>query len=142
MQSNHKQVIIIGAGISGLVCAYRLKALGVNVALIEKSPQVGGVIQSLQVDEFLIEKGPNSTRGTPEFLSLIEELQIFDELIEGNPKAPAFVYYKNRLRVVPMSPASLIKTDLLSFAGKLRLFKEPFVHKGESTGEESVYDFF
>jgi oxygen-dependent protoporphyrinogen oxidase len=142
MQSQHKQVVVIGAGISGLVCAYRLKSLGVDVALIEKSAHVGGVIQSRQVDDFLIERGPNSTRGTAEFLSLIEELGLMSELIEGNPKAPAYVYHNGKMRAVPMGPASLLKTDLLSFGGKLRLFKEPFVSKREATGEESVHDFF
>ncbi len=142
MQSLHKQIVVLGAGISGLVCAYRLKALGLDVALLEKSPHIGGVIQSLRVDDFLIERGPNSTRGTAEFLSLIDELQLTEELIEGNPKAPAFVYYKNRMRVVPMSPPSLIKTDLLSIGGKFRLFKEPFVAQRQSSGEESVFDFF
>lgn len=142
MQNNHKQVVVIGAGISGLVCAYRLKRLGVTVTLLEKSSEPGGVIQSRRVDDFLIERGPNSTRGTAEFLSLVEELGIGNELIEGNPKAPAFVFYKNKMRVVPMSPPSLVKTDLLSPGGKLRLFKEPFVSKRVSSGEESVHDFF
>ncbi|MEW6129141.1 MAG: protoporphyrinogen oxidase [Acidobacteriota bacterium] len=142
MQNTHKQVIVLGAGISGLVCAYRLKTLGVNVALIEKSNRAGGVIQSQMIDNYLIERGPNSTRGTAEFLSLVDELGLTDDLIEGNPKAPAFVFYKNKMREVPMGPPALIKTNLLSFAGKLRLFKEPFVSKREATNEESVYSFF
>jgi flavin-dependent dehydrogenase len=35
MENHHKQVVVIGAGIAGLVCAYRLKSLGVDVLLIE-----------------------------------------------------------------------------------------------------------
>ncbi|MGH9841041.1 MAG: FAD-dependent oxidoreductase, partial [Blastocatellia bacterium] len=52
--------IIIGAGISGLVAAHRLKKMGRHVLLIERSDRAGGVIQSLQTEEFLIEQGPNS----------------------------------------------------------------------------------
>ena len=36
--------IIIGAGISGLVTAHRLKKLGQNVLLIESSNKVGGAM--------------------------------------------------------------------------------------------------
>jgi len=66
--------IIVGAGISGLVAAHRLKMLGRAVLLFESSDRVGGVIQSLDADGFLIERGPNSLRGTHEFLDLVEEL--------------------------------------------------------------------
>jgi len=83
---NHRAAVVIGAGISGLVCAYRLKTLGVDVALIEKSDRVGGVIQSERIDGFLIERGPNSSQGTEELLALVEELGITGELAEGNPR--------------------------------------------------------
>ncbi len=141
MQSYRKDVIVIGAGLSGLVCAYRLKSHGVDVALLEKSSLVGGVIQSETIDGFLIERGPNSAQGTPELLTLVDELGIADELIEGNPKAPAYVYFNGRLRAVPMSLPALMKSDLLSRSGKLRLLREPFIQKRYSQDEESVYDF-
>jgi protoporphyrinogen/coproporphyrinogen III oxidase len=141
MQSNRKDVVVIGAGISGLVCAYRLKRLGVEVALLEKSPQAGGVMQSDMIDGYLIERGPNSAQGTPELLTLVAELGITDGLVEGKAKAPAYVYFNGRLRVVPMSPPALIKSDLLSLSGKLRLLKEPFISKRDSQEDESVADF-
>jgi renalase len=40
--SNHRQVIIIGAGISGLLCASLLKQQGFTVAVLEKSRGLGG----------------------------------------------------------------------------------------------------
>jgi protoporphyrinogen/coproporphyrinogen III oxidase len=141
MQNNRKSVVVIGAGISGLVCAYRLKTLGVDVTLLEQSPQIGGVIQSLRIDDFLIERGPNSAQGTVELLALVDELGITGELVEGNPKAPAYVYFNGKLRAVPMNPPSLITSDLLSLGGKFRLLREPFVSKRELQAEESVSDF-
>jgi protoporphyrinogen/coproporphyrinogen III oxidase len=141
MQNNRKDVVIIGAGISGLVCAYRLKRLGVDVVLLEQSPQIGGVMQSVRIDDFLIERGPNSAQGVPELLALVDELGISDELVEGNPKAPAYVYFNGKLRAVPMSPPSLIASDLLSLSGKLRLLREPFIGKRNAQIEESVSDF-
>jgi protoporphyrinogen/coproporphyrinogen III oxidase len=138
---NHRAAIVIGAGISGLVCAYRLKTLGVDVLLIEKNDCVGGVIQSENIDGFLIERGPNSSQGTEELLALVEELGILDELIEGNPKAPAYVYFKGRLHPVPSGPGSFLKSDLLSPSGKLRILKEPFVPRRNHRSEESVAAF-
>lgn len=83
--------IIIGAGISGLVAAHRLKKLGQSVLVLESGNNVGGVIQSHDADGFLLEAGPNSLRGAHELLDLVEELDLMDELVTADPKAPAFV---------------------------------------------------
>src|ERR687896_497949 len=104
MGDETREAIVIGAGISGLACAYRLKSLGVDVALIEKSDRVGGVMRTDRVDGFMIERGPNSSQGTEELLALVEELGILDDLIEGDPKAPAYVYFNKRLHPVPSGP--------------------------------------
>jgi monoamine oxidase len=45
-QSPGTKVIIIGAGISGLVAALRLQQAGVVVLVLEKEPQVGGRVYS------------------------------------------------------------------------------------------------
>jgi len=140
MQS-HRAVIVIGAGISGLVCAYRLKSLGIDVALIEKSDRVGGVIQSEYIDGFLIERGPNSSQGAEELVALVDELGITDELVEGDPKAPAYVYFNGRLHAVPSGAGAFIRSKLLSLAGKLRILKEPFVPRRRAEAEESVASF-
>ena len=133
--------IIIGAGISGLVTAHRLQKLGQNVMLIESSDKVGGVIQSHDADGFLIEAGPNSLRGAHELLDVVEELEMMDELVTADPKAPAFVYAGGTLHAVPMSPPALIKTKLLSNSAKLRLLREPFITGRRADGEESIDSF-
>src|SRR5436189_2706296 len=127
MSNDHKQVIVIGAGISGLVCAYRLKSLGADVRLIESSDRVGGVMQTETINGYLIERGPNSSQGTEELIALVDELGITNELAEGDPKAPAYVYFNRRLHVVPSGAAAFFTSKLLSLAGKLRIFKEPFI---------------
>jgi oxygen-dependent protoporphyrinogen oxidase len=141
MDKSHRHAIVIGAGISGLVCAYRLKALGMDVTLIEKSDRVGGVIQSERIDGYLIERGPNSSQGSEELMALVEELGITDELVEGDPKAPAYVYFNGALHPVPSGVGAFIKSGLLSLSGKLRILKEPFVPARRSDSEESVASF-
>lgn len=128
--------IIIGAGISGLVVAHRLKKLGQTVLLIESSDKIGGVIQSHDADGFLIEAGPNSLRGAHELLDLAEELDLMDELVTADPKAPAFVYSGGRLHAVPMGLGALVRSKLISNSAKLRLLAEPFVKGRRANGNE------
>lgn len=137
---NHR-VVVIGAGISGLVCAYRLKTLGIDVTLLERSDRVGGVIQSESVDGFLIERGPNSSQGTEELLALVEELGITGDLAEGDPKAPAYIYFNGRLHPVPSGAGAFIRSGLLSLGGKLRILQEPFITARRASSEESVASF-
>lgn len=138
---NHREAVVIGAGISGLVCAHRLKTLGVDVLLIEKSDRVGGVIHSERIDGFLIERGPNSSQGTEELMALIEELAIAGEIAEGDPKAPAYVLFNGKLHAVPSGPAAFITSNLLSIGGKLRILKELLVSARRESTEESVAAF-
>jgi oxygen-dependent protoporphyrinogen oxidase len=133
--------IIIGAGISGLSTAYYLKQSGHKVLVLESSDRLGGVIQSLDTDGFLIERGPNSLRGTHEFLDLVDELQLNEQLVIANPKAPAYVYFNQALHAVPMNPLALVKTKLLSAQAKLRLLREPFIAARRETSEESLASF-
>lgn len=64
------------------------------------------------------------------------------ELVLGDPTAPRFVYWKNKLRATPSGPVSAVFGDFLSFPGKIRaglgavgLFKAPPPGKEESVKE-------
>jgi oxygen-dependent protoporphyrinogen oxidase len=142
MNSSSQKIVVIGAGISGLVCAHRLKSSGADVVLIEKSLRPGGVIQSERIGDYLVERGPNSSRGTREMMELIDELGISGEVVKGDSKAPSFIYFGGALHGVPMGPAGLIFTDVLSFGSKLRLLTEPLRRARKPDGEESVESFF
>ncbi len=133
--------IIIGAGISGLVAAHRLKKMGRDLLLIENSDRIGGVIQSENIEGFLIEQGPNSLRGSHEFLDLIEELNLTNDLVAADPRAPAYVFAGGELHTVPMSLSALVKTRLISNSAKLRLLREPFIKARNENGEESIASF-
>lgn len=135
------QAVVIGAGISGLTAAYYLKKAGLRVLLLESTDRAGGVIQSLDAEGFIIERGPNSLRGTHELIDLAEELGLMSALVAADPKAPAYVYFNGTLHPVPMSPPALITTRLLSTSAKLRLLKEPFIKGRTENGEESLAAF-
>ena len=126
---------------SGLVAAYRLMKAGNKVLLIESSDRAGGVIQSQEAEEFLIERGPNSFRGTSTMLDLFEELGLMNDLVTADPRAPAFVYEGKNLEPVPMSLPAAISTKLISTKGKLRLLREPFIAPRRDSQEESIAGF-
>jgi oxygen-dependent protoporphyrinogen oxidase len=136
----HKHVAIIGGGISGLTCAYRLKQAGYDVVLLERDKHVGGVMKSEHRDGFLTETGPNSFQNAPEIMQLIEELGLTGELVTAPASAPRYVYYQGRLHEFPMSPAKLFSTPLLNLWGVLRIFLEPFARQPPSH-EETIAEF-
>ena len=136
-----KQVIVIGAGISGLACAYRLKRLGLPVILLEASARVGGLIGSVRKDGFLFESGPQSFQGTEPLLELIREVGIEGELQRADPKAPRFIYLHGKLQKIPMTPQALMASSLLGLKSRAKIASEPFRRTKPPTKEESVADF-
>lgn len=52
-----ENVIIVGAGLSGLCCALRLQQAGINCTIYEASDGVGGRMRTDEVDGFLLDRG-------------------------------------------------------------------------------------
>lgn len=135
------QTIVIGAGISGLTAAFRLKQAGHDVLLLEAADRTGGVIRTKSVDGFLLEQGPNSVRMTDDLEALARDVGLDEELITGDPRAPRYIYHGGKLVRAPMGPASLVTTPLVSFFGKLRVLGEPFIGRPRDAAEPSIREF-
>jgi len=78
-----KSVLVVGAGLAGLSCAYELSQRGFNVTLLERSPQLGGKIASWQIqvgdDSLRMEHGFHGF--FPQYYNLnrlVSELEIQD----------------------------------------------------------------
>ena len=55
-----KPVVIVGAGVAGLVCAHLLAKAGVRVVVVECLDDVGGLARSFRYhDEFVFDCGPH-----------------------------------------------------------------------------------
>ena len=55
----NKKIIIIGAGITGLVTAYELLKQGHKVVIAEKEADVGGLARSFKYNNMVFDIGPH-----------------------------------------------------------------------------------
>ena len=139
--ADSKHVVVIGGGISGLACAYRLQQLGVSVTLLEAADRVGGLIDTVAKDGFLFEAGPQSFQGTDVLLSLARELDIESELCKADPRAPRYVLRHGTLQKVPMSPQAVVTSSLMSAGARWKIVSEPFRRTKPPSEEETVAKF-
>jgi len=119
-------VVVVGAGLSGLTAAYQLFNQGLSVCVLESDGDVGGVIRTIHEDGYTIESGPNTFQSTGE--AIVQLCRLLDlPLTETAVCAKTrYLFYQNRLHALPHDVFSFLTTPLLSPAGKLRLFSEPF----------------
>lgn len=135
------KAIVVGGGISGLVCAYALRKAGVDAQVLEASTRVGGVIRSERRDGFLLELGPQSFSGTAELRKLCVELGIADQLMEAPARAPRYVLLRGKLVAVPMSPPALLTSFLLGGGTKWNIARDAFGRSRAPEGDESIANF-
>ena len=147
-------VTIVGGGLTGLTAAYYLGHAKPewNITLYEQAPRFGGKIQTQQVDDFVVELGPDSYLGRKtEMTDLVHDLGLGDTLV-SNETGQAFVYDQGSIHPIPggsimgipteMMP--FVKATLISWSGKLRAgldyFKKPYPL--DENGDVSIGHFF
>lgn len=137
-----KDIVVIGAGLTGLTLAFYLKKQGKDVLIVEKMAKPGGVIQTVKDDEFTYETGPNTgVVGNPEVAELFEDLEGLCSLEQADPKAKRRLIWKNgKWRALPSGPVSAITTPLFTLKDKFRVLGEPFRKKGTNP-DENLADF-
>jgi protoporphyrinogen/coproporphyrinogen III oxidase len=136
-------VAIVGAGLTGLTTAYRLKQRGARVVVYEASDRIGGSIKSERRDGYLAELGPSSLAGPSGLVAgLLSDLGLEASRVTASPTARnRYIVRRGRLARLPMSPAELLTSRLLSNVAKLAIFGEPLVEASDSPLEESVAAF-
>ncbi|MGJ0121371.1 FAD-dependent oxidoreductase [Williamsia sp. MIQD14] len=98
------RIAVVGAGVSGLVAAYRLRqALGATavVDVFDASDTPGGLLSSRRLDGQLLDSGAESfIVRRPEAVGLIEELGLADRVVRPTSRRPA-ILAGGRLRDLP-----------------------------------------
>ena len=117
--SNATQVIIIGAGFTGLSAAYELLKKGVSVVVLEADMHVGGLgaafdVKGEKLDRFYHHWFTNDN----EIMNLIDELGLSDH-VEVNPTNTGVYYANNFFKL--STPWDLLNFKPLSFIDRIRL---------------------
>ena len=133
--------MVIGAGISGLACAFRLQQLGIRALILESSAKAGGVISTVRRNGFLFESGPQCPRFPKPVWTLIRELGLEDKFVAGDPRAKRYILRNSELHRAPFSAGGLLTTRLVSLKSKYRVLSEVFRHTHPPAGEESLAEF-
>ncbi len=141
MKKQEQKILIMGTGISGLSTGYWLQKAGYPITFIEKKDQAGGSMHTVRKEGFTIDFGPNSGLDSSSFFHpILEDLGIEDKILYASDLAKNRYILKNhRLVKMPMGPLSLLSTPLFSIRGKLAIFREPWVKRGDVP--ESVAGF-
>jgi protoporphyrinogen/coproporphyrinogen III oxidase len=137
-ESQKIEVVIVGAGLTGLTMALYLKKAGINFLVIDKSGKVGGVIQTISERGFVYETGPNTgVVSNPEMTELFEELAGKCTLEVADPNAKRRLIWKNsQWNALPSGLWSAITTPLFTWYDKFRILGEPFRAKGTNPNEK------
>jgi oxygen-dependent protoporphyrinogen oxidase len=137
MSNKKVDIVVLGAGLSGLTTAFYLNRAGKKVLLIEKDNRTGGVINTVKQNEFIFETGPNTgIIGTTELVELFDDLKDKIKPEAANPKANNRWIWKNKKwHALPSGFISAVFTPLFSLKDKFRILGEPFRKPGLNPDE-------
>ncbi|GGE72762.1 protoporphyrinogen oxidase [Priestia taiwanensis] len=156
MGHTRKKVVVIGGGIAGLASTYYLqkeareKQLPIDTMLIEASAKLGGKIQTVKQDGFVIERGPDSFLARKTSASkLIKEVGLEDRLV-NNTAGKAYVLVKDKLHGIPEGSTMGIPTRVMPFVfsglfspiGKLRAGFDFVMAPSQEEGDQPLGTFF
>ena len=150
-----RKVVVIGGGITGLTAAFYLQQAAkeeypLDVVFIEASLRLGGKIQTMRRNGFIVERGPESfIDERSNVRRLAYDLGIAQKLVHNN-NGQTYVAVGKELYPIPsgllfgQSPkvSSLITTGLISLSGKMRAAGDLLIPKSAANQDEPIGDFF
>jgi oxygen-dependent protoporphyrinogen oxidase len=143
--SNFVPAIVIGGGVSGLVCGHTLRQRGIDAHVFEVSDRAGGVIRSEQRDGFLFELGPQSFAFTDSLRLLCRELRIESQMQFAPEKLPRYLLIGGELVAAPLSPPAFFLSKVFSAKTKWSVVRDIFGNTRppvlSAAGDESIAGF-
>lgn len=130
-------VIVIGAGITGLTTAFHAAQRGKRVWIVETKDRAGGQIRTFSEQGFTFESGPNTgVVSYPEVAELFQALAPRCQLETACEHARRRLVWKGeRFHALPAGPLGALTTPLFTLYDKFRILGEPFRAKGTDPDE-------
>ncbi|KAF5961686.1 hypothetical protein HYC85_002895 [Camellia sinensis] len=147
-QGSAKRVAVVGAGVSGLAAAYKLKLHGLNVTIFEAEGRAGGKLRSISQDGLIWDEGANTmTESEMEVGYLLDNLELCGKQQFPISQNKRYIARNGEPVLIPSNPIALIRSNFLSTQSKFQIMLEPFLWKKRnyakmSDAEESVGGFF
>jgi oxygen-dependent protoporphyrinogen oxidase len=101
------QVKVVGAGFSGLVTAYYLVKEGFKVQIVEKNTRAGGLIQTLQTPQGLVETAANGIRNSVRVEAMCADIGV--PLQATRREARARFIFRSRPKRFPLGITDVLK---------------------------------
>ena len=114
MEPKQTDILIIGAGLTGLTTGFWLTRAGKDIHILEKADRVGGQIHTFREKDFVYESGPNTG-----VVSYPEVAELFEAL------SPACALETAREEPVPGSPVRTVQCGLDSSVHAWRQVPNP-----------------
>ena len=146
MPKTKYDIIIIGAGISGLLTALALCKEKKSVLVIEKSDHLGGNCRTYEIDGYHIDTGPHAiTSITNGPLKILMD-KYFSVLPKFVPIGSYYARWQNKLQEIPLTLIQLSYFNILSKRDRVLMagtmidaIANSSLHK--NILEKSVYDY-
>lgn len=138
---NYTDVTIIGGGISGLATAWWLAQKGIKSTILEKSNNMGGLIDSTDKDGYLTDHAASMILNfNADVNYFIQQSGLMAKKVIRNNISKRFIIKDDALFPIPNNIRGLMLSSLFSKKTKCRLMTEPF-RRSCKTQHESVADF-
>ncbi|QFK70496.1 protoporphyrinogen oxidase [Pradoshia sp. D12] len=155
MDSTKQNIAIIGGGIAGLTAAYYLDKkvkednLPYNVILIESTTRLGGKMQTVERDGFVIERGPDSFLARKKSMTELAKEVGLESTIVPNSTGKSYILVKDNLHPIPGGsvmgiPTEIgpfITTGLFSLSGKMRAAMDFILPRSKEPGDQPLGKF-
>ena len=135
------KTVVIGGGLAGLACAFRLRQMGIQALVLEASGRAGGMVSTVKRNGFVFEAGPQCPRFPASVWNLVRDLNLEIEFVAGDPKAKRYILRDGRLHLAPFSPGGALTTRLIGPKSKYRLLSEILRNSQPPAAEESLAEF-
>jgi protoporphyrinogen oxidase len=138
-----KDIIILGAGISGLSLAWKLGIQGIQVDVLESNSFVGGLAGTVREDGYCLDFGPHSFFSEDEKI-VDTVLSLFDKGLGPRPREVKF-YYNGKYLDYPLTSVNVLfqmgitsglRSGLSFLKGKIISRKHNPSEKEEETVED------
>ncbi len=123
--SNIPEVLVIGAGISGLTAAHTLKKAGCAVRVLDANAYPGGRMFTVDWEGFRVDAGAKFiTTSDTSLLGLVREVGLEDKLVRSRQGLPIVIYRDGKLHAANfLSIASYLGWSGVSLSARLAMLK-------------------